>query len=309
MKKNLGIKILVFSFLFFVSFLLFFPLNNLRGYLSDQIYKSSGILLVSDSMYFSLLGMPGLGFNNVSISLPTGEQELEFSSQSAKVKFAMSGIFPPLPGISVRLSGLKKGGEVYARVGRLGSLLTFFVETEKVNLDQLGMKNAAMPLKGWLDIKSDLRLDESDLNRSSGYLNIGVSDFKINQYTVSPPDPSMAAFSFIIPAMKIGKLSGNLTMKNGVLEISQFKFGEDPSSDFKGSVAGDFKLEKNFGQSHLNIIVKIKLSERILNNPDARTFISFLNSYQIGNGEYGLKWNALMDDFNRFSIKAIPEKL
>jgi hypothetical protein len=131
----------------------------------------------------------------------------------------------------------------------------------------------------------------------------------LNQQNISPPDPSMAAFSFIIPAMKIGRLNGLLKMKNGLLEISQFKFGEDPSADFKGSINGEFKIEKSFEQSAMNIALKLQLSKRILENPEAKTFITFLNSYQTSPGEYGLKWNATIQDFTNFSIKAIPEKL
>ena len=108
---------------------------------------------------------------------------------------------------------------------------------------------------------------------------------------------------------KIGKLTGSLAMKNGILEITQFKFGEEASSDFKGNISGEFKLEKIFEQSTFNVALKLKLSQKILDNPDAKTFTSFLSSYQLAPGEYGLKWNASVKDFTNFSIKAIPEKL
>jgi type II secretion system protein N len=309
MKKGAIPKIIAFIVLFLVTLFVFFPINNLRGYIFDNVFKETGILLVSDSMYFSLLGMPGVGMKNVNVTLPVGDQEIDLLSEHVTLKLALSGFFPPLPGISINISDLKKGGDIYSKVGKGGSSIAFYLDAEKVNLEQIGARNGNPPLKGLLNIQSDLLLNERDMSKSSGFFEVNITDLKINQQNVTPPDPAMAAFSFIIPGMKIGKLTGNLQMKNGLLEITQFKFGDDPAADFKGTVNGDIKFEKNFEQSALNIALRLKLSQKILDSAEAKTFVSFLSSYQTTPGEYGLKWNATIQDFTNFSIKAIPEKL
>jgi type II secretion system protein N len=309
MKNKLLVKIFGFIALFLFLFFILFPINNLRGTIFDKIYKSSGVLLVPESIYFSLLGMPGLGMSNVSMNLPLGDQELDLWSEKVTLKLAFSGLIPPLPGVSVKVSNLKKGGDIYTKITKGGDSIAFYLDAEKINLDQIAVRNGTPPLKGSLNILSDILLRQSDVSKSTGYFKIDGADLKLNQQMVTPPDPSMAAFSFIIPGMKIGKLNGNLNMKNGLLEIMQFKFGEEPSSDFKGSLNGDFRFEKTLEQSPVNIALRLKLSQRILDNPDAKTFISFLNSYQTSPGEYGLKWSATVQDFTNFSIKAIPEKL
>ncbi|MFM8315386.1 MAG: type II secretion system protein GspN, partial [Deltaproteobacteria bacterium] len=304
MKKNLWFKVLGFvGFFIFILFVLF-PIDNLRGYIFDKVYSQSGILLVSDSIYLSLFGIPGIGMKNVGITIPVGGQEIDLWSEKVILKPVLAGIFPPIPGGSINITRLKKGGDIYAKVGKGKNLIAFFLEVDDLNLEQIGAKNGNSPLKGKLTISSDIRLNETSMSNSSGFFKITANDLKVSQQTITPPDPTMAAFSFIVPAMKIGRLDGNLSMKNGILEISQFKFGEDPSSDFKGSLTGDFKFENNLEQSALNLILKLKLSQKILDNPDAKTFISFLSSYQTAPGEYGLKWNAQVQDFTNFSIKA-----
>jgi type II secretion system protein N len=307
MKKGTVPKILAFVVLFLLTLFVFFPINNLRGYIFDRVFKESGILLVSDSMYFSILGVPGVGMKNVNVTLPIGDQELDLWSETVTLKPALSGLF--LPGFSIRISDLKKGGDIYSKVGKGGSSIAFYLYAEKVNLEQIGARNGSPPLKGILNIQSDLLLNESDMSKSSGYFDMSTTDLKINQQNVTPPDPAMAAFSFIVPGLNIGKLNGQLKMKNGLLEITQFKFGDEPNADFKGTVNGDIKFEKNLEQSALNLALRFKISQKILDSAESKTFVSFLSSYQTTPGEYGLKWNATIQDFTNFSIKAIPEKL
>lgn len=308
-KSKTSLKIAGFVLLFILALLVFFPFNNLKGFIFDRVYKESGVLLSSDSIYFSVFGMPGFGMRNVSISLPLGDSEIDLNSDIVTLRSAFSGFLPPVPGASLKISDLKKGGDVFVKVGKGSHKIYFRLDATKVNLEQISARNSTPPLKGSLFLDSDITFNETDISKSSGYFKVNVENLFLNQQMVSPPDPSMAAFSFIVPAMKIGKLNGELVMKNGLLEITQFKFGEDPDADFKGTVNGDFRFEKSFEQSALNIALRLKLSKKILDNPEAKTFISFLNSYQTAPGEYGLKWNATIQDFTNFSIKAIPERL
>lgn len=309
MKSKNGLRILFLIGLFLLALIIFFPLNNLKGTIFDKVYKETGVLLNSDSIYLSLIGLPGIGMRNVKIALPSGDGELDLFSDRVTVRPSLSGLFPPVPGVSLKISELRKGGDIKVKLGKGGSSVYFYLDAEEINLEQVTARNSNPPLAGILSIDSDITLNEKDLPKSTGYLKLDVSNMMLNQQNISPPDPSMAAFSFIIPAMKIGKLHGDLNMKNGVLEISQFKFGEDPAADFKGTINGDFKIESSFEQSLLNIAMRLKLSQKILNNPEAKTFVSFLNSYQTSPGEYGLKWSATIQDFTNFTVKAIPERL
>ncbi|NBX68130.1 MAG: type II secretion system protein GspN [Proteobacteria bacterium] len=295
MKKGVGLKIFIFVCLFVVALFVLFPINNLRGYIFDRVFKASRVLLVSDSMHFSLLGMPGLRMDNVNVTLPMGDQELDLWSKAVTLKFALSGFLPPLPGVAVNISELKKGGDIYTKVGKGSNTISFYLDVEKLNLEQIGARNGNPPLKGYVDISSDIFFDESQMDKSSGYFNLSIGDFSINQQSISPPE--LGGLSIVIPAMKLGKLEGVLKMKNGVLEMNKFKFGEDPSSDLKGTATGDFKVEKTFEQSYLNIALKLTLSQKVLDNPEASTFKSTLTGFQTAAGEYSLKCSGTIQDF------------
>ncbi len=295
MKSGIKLKILGFTALFLVALFVLFPINNLRGYIFDRVFKSSGVLLVSDSMHFSLFGMPGVRMENVNVTLPIGDQEIDLWSQNVTLKLALSGLFPPLPGGSVKISELKKGGDIYTKIGKGQNSIAFHLNATQVNLEQIGTRNGNPPLKGLLNISSDIIFNETEVIKSSGYFKISIKDLLLIQQTISPPE--LGGLTIIIPTMKIGKLNGTLNMKNGVLEVAQFKFGEDPNSDLKGILNGDFKLEKKIELSALNIGLTLKLSQRILDNPEAATFKSALTGFQIAPGEYSLKCNGTIQDF------------
>lgn len=309
MKKGTGFKIIAFISLFTVALIVFFPINNLRGYIFDRVFKETNVLLVSESLHFSLFGMPGVKLDNVNVTLPVGDQEVDLWSNATTLKTAITGFFPPRPGLAVKVSDLKKGGDIYVKLGwDIGTLfyylthvgssnnaLAFYLEAEQVNLEQVGAKNGNPPLKGQMNISSDIYYNGNQVEKSDGYFKLSIQDFTVNQQSISPPE--LGGISIVIPAMKLGKLDGILNMKNGLLEITQFKFGEDPSSDLRGTASGDFKVENKFEQSYLNIGLKLKLSQKILDNPEANTFKSVLTGFQTNNGEYSLKCSGTIQDF------------
>jgi len=295
MKKGIALKIAGFLLFFLIALIILFPVNNLRSYIFETVFRESGVLMVAESLHLSLLGLPGVKMDKVSVTLPVGSQEIDLQSDQLTLRLALTSFFPPQIGLAASVSDLKKGGDIYTRVGRGNNTFSFYLNVERLNLEQLGARSGGSPFKGSLDASSDIFLNETELAKSSGYLKIKILDFSLNQQSISPPE--LGGLTIIIPAMKMGKLDGALTMKNGLLEINQLKFGDDPNSDLKGTVSGDFKVEKKFEDSQLNLALKLKLSAKIMENPESATFKSALGGFQNNPGEYSLRCNGTIQDF------------
>ena len=92
MKRKLIVKILGFSTLFLIMVFIFFPVNNLKGYIFERVYSQSGILLVPESIYFTLFGLPGVGMKNVGVTLPLGDQELDLWSRKVTLQIGRAHV-------------------------------------------------------------------------------------------------------------------------------------------------------------------------------------------------------------------------
>lgn len=305
MKKPKLSTVLTILSLFFVFFLFTFPFENLKGYIFSKIYSQTNILIVADEISPSFLGWPGIGIKNVNVSIPIADSELELASEKLTFKVGLLGLFPPIPSASMNLKKLKRGGDLYIDFGQGSNKLFIYLDADKVNLEQLIFGNLAEPIQGLISSDTKLTIDQADLSKSLGKLNLKGENLKTPPYMAE----GMPGLSFLIPGMKIGKLDGQISIKGGVVDLSNFKFG-DQSSDLSGSFTGDIKLAQDIHRSSINLTLRLQLSSKILQDPQAKTFTSFLEGYQTTTpGSYAMRWNAMIAELTGLSVKVLPDKV
>ncbi len=306
MQKPKASTLLVAFIVFLLTSLLFFPFNNLRGNIFGQIYAKTGILLVADDMSLTFFGWPGLILYNVNVTLPVGNSEIELASEKLVFKIGLSGLFPPTPSVSLNLKKLKKGGDLYINMGQSGTSTSVKIDAEDVNLEQIAVPGLGENIPGVVNIEGKMEIQKNDLSKSTGSLDIHGKDLKIPHQVVGS---AQQGFSFDIPAMLVDKFAFVLNIKNGTLEFTNVSLGT-PQADLRASVVGDLKLGQKIEQSILNLTLKLQLSGKILQDPQAKTFTSFLEGYTLKTpGEYGMKWFASIQELSGLSYKILPEKL
>lgn len=305
MKKPKISTVLTVVVLFAVFFIFAFPFENLKGYIFSKIYSQTNILIVADEIYPSFFGWPGIGIKNVNVSIPLGENELELASEKLTFKVGLLGLFPPIPSASMNLKKLKKGGDLYVDFGQGGKKLFVILDAQKVNLEQLGLPGLTEPIQGLISSDTNVTVDQSDFSKSSGKISLKGENLKVPPYMVE----GMPGLSFLIPGMKVGKLDGQIALKNGSIDLTTFKFGE-PNSDLSGSFSGEIKLAQDIQRSSINLTVRLQLSSKILQDPQAKTFVSFLEGYQTKTpGDYAMRWNAMISELTGVTIKVLPDKV
>lgn len=306
MQKPKTSTLLISLALFLFTSILFFPFNNLRGYIFSQIFTKTGILLVADDMSLTFFGWPGLILYNVNVTLPVAGGEMELSTEKLIFKIGVSSLFPPTPSISLNLKNLKKGGDLYVNMSQSAGLAKVQIDASDVNLAQIAVPGLGENIPGLVSAEGKMDINNLDFSKSIGSLEIKGKDLKVPHQVVGSP---AQGFSFDIPAMTVDKFNINLNIRNGSLEFSNINLGT-PTSDLRGSVTGDLKLGQRIEQSILNLTLKLQLSNKILQDPQAKTFTSFLEGYTLKTaGEYGMKWFASIQELTGMSYKILPEKI
>lgn len=296
---------MIIVFVLFLVFLFFsFPFENLKGQIFAQIYSMTRILIVADEMSFSFFGWPGVSLRNVNVTLPLGENELELASEKLAFKVGLGGLFPPSPSATMNLKRLRKGGDLYMRFSQSGNVFNVKLEASAVSLEQLALPGLSRPLQGSIGSNSNVKVDRADLSKSLGSIEIRGDGLKTPAQMVE----GMPGMSFAIPGLNIGKIETIINLKNGMVELTSIKLG-DAQSDLSGTVTGNIKLGQDLQRSQVDVTVRLQLSQKILQDPQNKTFVSFLEGYQIRPGEYGMRWNAMVAELSGLSIKILPEKV
>lgn len=303
-KPKISTVVTIFT-LFVVFFIFAFPFENLKGYIFSKIYSQTNVLIVADEIYPSFFGWPGIGIKNVNVSIPIADTELELASERLTFKVGLLGLFPPIPSASMNLRKLKKGGDLYIDFGQGGKKLLVILDADKVNLEQLNLPGLAEPIQGTISSDTNVTVDQADFSKSTGKIDLKGENLK----TPSQMIEGMPGLSFLIPGMKIGKLDGHISIKNGTVEFNNFKFG-DTGSDLSGSITGELKLAQDMPRSSINFTVRLQLANKIVQDPQAKTFVSFLEGYQTRTpGEYAMRWNAMVTELTGLTVKVLPDKV
>lgn len=282
-----------------VFFCLTFPLQNLRNFVFKKIYDTSGVVITADSLSPNFFGWPGVTLKNPSVSIPTVNGDVNLTSQDLVARFRLAGFIPPIPAISFALYGLKGGGNVYARVAHSGETYRIVAEASKANLAQINIPGFPEPIPGILDMDGDFSVDTKDLSRSIGSLDLDIQKTLI---------PALNLQGIILPVLNFGDIKIKLTIRNGTVEILNFKMGSK-GSDISGSLSGEMRLGQSIYSSQLNITLKLALSPGYVANPQGATLVSLLESYKDSKGEYGLRWNATIQDMMTNVAAALPQKV
>lgn len=305
--KAPSIKTILCSFGIFAFFVfLLFPLQNLRSYIFNQIYRQSGILIMAEDLSLTVLGWPGLEMKNVEVTLPPQflGDEVDLSAKWMVVRVGIGGLLPPALSYSMSLSSLKKGGDLYFRLSRAqmkNQMLVsanITVSADEMNLEQLPLGPGETFL-GKLSSNTSIALDMSDLSKTTGDIDISIQGLKT---------PAQNLQGIIIPAINWGVLKAKINIRNGVADIRNFQIGA-PGSDVQGSIAGEIRLGSNMMTSFLNInSFKLSFSPAFLKNPNSDTIISTLNSIDKRTpGTYSLKWNKGIGAIAENALINLPE--
>lgn len=302
MKKPQLSTIAICIGLFFIFLALAFPFQNLKGYIFGKIYSATRILIVAEDIYPSFFGWPGIGIKNVNISLPVGDDEMEFSSEKLTFRVRLAGLLPPVPGISMNMTELKKGGDLFIKLAQPSSGIYATIAASQVNLEQVRIPHIQEIFEGIVDADADLHVNTEDLSKTTGYFEMKADKLKTPNYMVEIP-----GMPFLVPGMLIGPMEVRMNIKNGVVEIPTFKFGKQ-DSDLSGSLSGEVRLGKDYLKTFLNITIRLAISNRILENPQNVTFLNFLSSLKTDvPGQYAMKWSASIQEMMNNPLKAVPE--
>jgi len=298
MKPKLG-TILICAGLFVFFVILSFPYKNLRGAIFGQIYSATKVVITADDLYPSFLGWPGIVLTNATISLPAHMGDMEFSAKKITLRAGIGSLFPPAPSVSVSLSKLKGGGDLYVRIVPSRSAMTLRISTDAFDLKQLKVALFPEPIAGKISSDVDMSVDPADLSKTTGYAMIDGKEIKI---------PGQNLQGIILPSVPMGVLKAAINVRNGSAEIATFTFGEK-GGDFQGSLAGDFRMSQVFTSSYLTLLLKVQLSEKYRTDPSSATLVAFLESFKsAAPGDYAMKWAASLQDMSTNVMSAIPQK-
>lgn len=284
--------------LFFFFVVILFPFQYLKGYLFTQIYQNSRILINAEEIYLSLFGWPGVGMKNVDVTIPMGSGELDLSAQKVIFRVGIGSLFPPAPSISLGLTGLKEGGDLWVKVTRAGAVVKGSIQAEKVVLKQLKFSDLPQPVEGTASIDGDFYFDETALNKSTIDMSVDMDGFKF---------PALNLQGMLFPAFNLGKVIAEIKTRNGNFEITKSQLG-DLKGDFQGKLIGELRLAQMLSQCFLNLTLKIQLSEKYRNDPNNATITSFLGGYQMAPGDYALKWASTIGGMQSNLFNALPQK-
>lgn len=294
--KASSVAIGIVLFLFFV--LITFPFGNLRGVIFGKIYKATGVTLVADEIYPSFFGWPGIGIKNADVTFPLADGELELSCKKLIVRVGVGSLFPPAPSISMKLVGLKKGGDLYVKFSQAKDQINTRFDADSVNLHQFTVPGLPEPFSGILSASGSIHFDSEDPAKSNGKISLDAEKFRV---------PAQNMQGFIFPAMSIGSVKGLLNIRNGIAEITKLELGTK-DSDLGGNASGEIRLAKNFLSTFLNITLRLTLSNRYRQNPQSETLVSLLNTFKTAKaGEYAMRWNITLMDMRTNPLSAIPQ--
>jgi type II secretion system protein N len=283
-------------FLFFLVIL--FPFQYLKGYLFTQIYQNSRILINAEEIYLSLFGWPGLGMKNVDVTIPMGNGDLDLAAKKVIFRVGLGSLFPPAPSISLGLTGLKGGGDLWVKVTRAGVVIKGSIEADKVVLSQLKFSDLPQPVQGTASIDGDFYFDETALNKSTLDMDVNIDGFHF---------PALNLQGVVLPAWNLGKVIAEIKTRNGNFEIAKSQLGEG-QGDFQGKILGELRLAPTLPECFLNLTLKIQLSEKYRNDPNNATITSFLGGFQMAPGDYALKWASTIGGMQSNLLNALPQK-
>lgn len=287
-------------FVFLFGLIFFFPLQNLKGLIFQKIYESTGILIVAEEIHPLLLGWPGIQIKNVNVTLPAAGDDIELSSKSLSVRGRLGSSF--IPSASLSFSELKGGGNLFLQFGQRGTVVSAAMESDAFNLSQIKLPGLHQRVEGILNSDISLKYNDAIFSETKGDVELKGTAIKTPAILVNNP---MLGPPFQIPELDAGDLDVKLNFHDGAMTISNFKLGS-PKTDLSGSITGDAKLGMIPNQTQINLTLRLVFSQKILANPEYKTFLDFLGAYRTATaGEFAMNWTASIAEILNLT-KALP---
>ncbi|MFM8270671.1 MAG: hypothetical protein ACKN9V_10830, partial [Pseudomonadota bacterium] len=157
-------------------------------------------------------------------------------------------------------------------------------------------------VEGLLSSDVTLKYNDALFSDTTGSVVFKGSGIKTPAILVNNP---MLGPPFQIPELDAGDLDVKMKFSDGAMTISSFKLGNQ-KTDLSGGITGDAKLGLTPEQTQINLTLRLVFSQKILTNPEYKTFLDFLGAYRTASsGEYAMTWNASIAEILNLT-KALP---
>jgi type II secretion system protein N len=178
------------------------------------------------------------------------------------------GIFAALGGdTAIDFDAVIGAGSLSGSFRQSGKAMTVDLHTEGLPLETvpgIGMVAGGAPLKGAMDIDAKINLPKGKWREAQGSLALSCSGCVMGDgVTAMRPTAAKArnAFSdagFTLPPTRLGKVTGKIQIKKGILCIDQF---ESNSPDGELFIEGGIKLDDPFARSNAQLYARFKVSD------------------------------------------------
>lgn len=288
--KNNKKKILL-GLLFYVLFVfLLFPFRDLGVFVSTQVSKATQnqVYLKFDNLSLSMFPAPGLELSNVQVQTV---QLPPLSATSLKLYPNIMSLLALKPGFSAQAEGLFDGnvGLSLRAVGanKEGvSKQKITLDASEVQLKKLGdFLKLPMNIEGYVSLEGDVEVDPTFSEQPSGNLDLSGNRVNITSAVVPTQFGPLN-----LPDTKLQEIKAKVSVGNGDLEIERVQLGtlqDELYAQMRGSIKIQFRSQGQQvavvpGAFDLVVYIKAKPSFQA----KAGVFLSFLDSYKKGEGEY-----------------------
>jgi hypothetical protein len=285
-KSNRALLVSLFVFSFLVFLYLSFPFSILKESLSNTISDATGYNLKIGEMSPSFLN--GIELSDIEVSQFGDKRKLKIKYLEVSVNpfYLFVGTVRPSIYIEDPKGGSLSAGASIGALGLLSSNVIpkrVYVESKGFDIGgiasfSLGAMAKTVPpqfrsllkdveLEGDLVSDIDLSIDTSEVTQSLGRVSLGFKGFELGMGEESSP----------IPRQKFKKANITAKLDAGTLNIS--KSSEFASNDMFLSLSGKVKLDPRIEKSQMDLIVGLKLQNKLKDNYGFLVDAAFSGSY------------------------------
>ncbi len=257
-----------------------FPFNQLKGKISKQLEDNYDIRVEMDLLSSSL--PLGVKASNITFFPKTEETSSGFLPLNLASLEINVGLFALVTGnLNVALDAEVFGGEISGdfQIDQAANRYVIDLTADELAFDKIGFlkqQYKELPFKGKANLRSEMDLHFNKIADSSGYLTLDIDNA-----VVGP-----GRYGIDVPGIRLGKLTSRFTIEKGKLEVTTF---EQREGDILSDMMGNISLNKNIGNSRLNLDYRFKIQDGLKNtleqDPLAKTALSQLDKSK-GSDEY-----------------------
>ncbi len=280
-KKTLKVFAYIAIFLFFLIFFFVLKIPNslVQNLALSALNQDPSLQWQADRIQTRALLLPHLYAENLSLQAASG------SSIHFKTMRIFPSLFSLIPWTGSFQPKISFDGESY-QAKFTGSIRpkTMDVELSVANADfskLTPLLEAGIDIKGILSsLKSELSLSNNRLSQASGTIEAQGKNLVI--------DPAAFGVPMALPILDIGILDIQAKAERGKVLLEKMQLGS-PGKDLEVRASGDMQLMDNMDFSRLNLKLRVKPSEKILQAmPALRSMLGSMGALQ-SDGFYAMK--------------------